>query len=57
MNDCEIDINFLLECIQGYKSVKDMGMIISLVISKIDKMINDIEYKIYLDNKSIEICN
>lgn len=55
LNDGEADTNTILECIQGYKSVKDMEMIISLVINKIDKMINDIEYQIYKDNKSVKI--
>lgn len=55
LNNGEADTNIILECIQGYKKVNDLEMKVSLVVSKLDKMINDIEYAIYQDNRSIEV--
>ena len=52
--DNNIDLIVIDEVIKNFKNITEIDLKIRLIISKLDRLINDIEFNIYQDNKQVE---
>jgi len=52
--DNNIDLIVIDNVIKNFENITEIDLKIRLIISKLDRLINDIEFNIYQDNKQVE---